>query len=131
MSEVKRFEFGAKRAIKEQIAGSFEIWTDSFEVRILNDSNIAFLIAEVSSSNDPSKVITTILNFMERALTEESYPRFRELVLGNPGLKLEEVVEVFRHVLTIVAAGNPTGSSKGSSTRPRSTGARSTAAARS
>lgn len=130
MTEVKRFEFGVNRAAKVQIAGSFEIWTESFDVCVLNDSNIAFLIAEVSSSSDPGKVITTILNFMERALTEESYPRFRELVLGNPGLKLEEVVEVFRHVLAIVAAGNPTGSSRGSSTKPRSTGARSTAAAR-
>lgn len=133
MSDIKNFEFASGRASGEQIAGAFKINGEQFDVKVINDTNIAYLIASITSGSEDGRVITKVLNFMERAMTEESAKRFEDLALGNDGgkgLKLEYVVEVFKHVLGIAAGGaGPTTQSKRSAARPRATGGRSTISA--
>ncbi len=132
MSDIKRFEFAGKRSTKANISGTFEIGDDSFEVVHQKGTRIAFLIADVNKAGDPMGTIVSVLNFMEVAMTPESSKLFRSVALGEgdyPGLELEEVVEVFRHVLSL-AALDPTGASKGSSPRSKPAGRSSTATAR-
>lgn len=133
MSDFKNFEFATERAAKVQLAGQFGINGQKFDVKVINDTNIAYLIASITGGGDDAKIIAKVLNFMEEAMTPESAKAFEALALGNDGgkgLKLAQVVEVFKHVLTIAAGGtNPTGGSSASASRRRSTGARSTISA--
>lgn len=137
MSDVHVFHFaGGKRATKAKIAGSFQVEDDgpTYDVRLLKDAQIAYLVAAVSNSDGESMdQVVTLLNFMERAMTPESAKRFKAFALGDDGgegLELSEVMEVFRHVLTLAAGQGPTGSSSSSAPPRRRTGARSTATAR-
>ncbi len=132
MSEIKSFTFASGRAKGAKSAGKFEVNGESFEVRVLKDSNIAYLVAAVNGAGDAMKIISRVLDFMERALVPESAKRFESLVLDpDAGLEISQVVEVFQHVLGMVAGGeDPTGSSSGSSARRPRTGASSTAASR-
>lgn len=128
-NDVKSFEFSSVKA-KGDVAshGEFLINGETYHVRALKDSHLAYLVHHAKSTQ-PDKVITAVLNFMERAMLEESAERFEALVLGDPGLEMTEVVSVFEHVLTLVTA-NPTGSPKPSSGRRRTTGSGSPASSR-
>lgn len=120
--DIKAFEFGSKVATKEKIAGKFTVNGDTFSVRAIKDAQIAYLIAQVSHE-DPMKVVVSVLDFTERVLAKESAPRFEALVLGKDGgdgLELKEVMEVFQHILTLVAA-DPTGGAPSASSRARKT----------
>lgn len=130
MSDMKVFEFANVRSSKAKIAGKFAVGTEQFEVRVLKDANIAYLVAAVNGATEPMKIITSVLNFMERAMVPESAKRFESLVLDpDDGLEIAQVVEIFQHVLSMVAGGDPTGPSSASSQPRKRTGARSTAAA--
>lgn len=127
MSDKKVFDFANVRTGKQKIAGEFSINGEDFQVRVLKDASIAYLVAAVNGSEDPMRIITKVLDFMERALVPESAKRFEKLVLDpEAGLEIEQVVQIFQHVLGVVAGGDPTGPSKGSSPQPRRTGAAST-----
>jgi hypothetical protein len=104
--EIKDFgNMGAVPAV-EKIAGKFKMGGNVFEVRALKDSNIAYLIAAVNENGDPMRTVSKVLNFMERALTDESYPRFEAYVLDpKAGLEIKEILQVFQHVLVLVASG--------------------------
>lgn len=129
-NDIKAFEFSSVKAKGDVKAhGEFTINGETYYVRALKDAHLAYLVHHAKSTA-PDKVITAVLNFMERALLEESAERFEALVLGDPGLEMSEVVSVFEHVLTLVTA-NPTGSPKPSSARRRTTGSGSPASARS
>lgn len=102
----KAFEFASKRASGAKIAGNFTINGEQFTVRVLGDSHIAYLVANVNGGAEPTKAITHVLNFTEKALLPESAQRFERLVLDpEAGLSMAEVMEVFQHVLTLVAGG--------------------------
>lgn len=125
MADIKNFDFAVKRNDKVKVAGKFTIGGDQeFTVRVLQDSNIAYLIAKVNSDAEPTKVITSVLDFMERAMPPESAKRFEKLVLDpEGGLSISQVMDVFQHVLGLVAGGeDPPGRSPGSASRPRKTG---------
>lgn len=130
----KNFEFANARAAKEKLAGDFAINGQKFEVKMQKDAQIAYLVAAINSTSEPMKIVTKVLNFMERVMTKDSSVRFEALALGDDGgegLDLAQINEVFQHVLEIVAGGgeNPTGSSGASSPPRKRTGARSTGAA--
>lgn len=129
MTEIKNFEFSTKRNDKVKLAGTFKINGEIFEVRVLQDSNIAYLIARVNSDAEPTKVITNVLDFMERAMPPESSKRFERLVLDpDGGLSIAQVMDVFTHVLgLVVGGGDPTSSRRVSASPPRKTGAASRA----
>jgi hypothetical protein len=131
-NDIKSFEFGSKTS-KDRIAGSFVLNGETLEVRALKDAGIAFLIAQVSDSDDPMKVVVSVLNFAERALTKPSAKAFERIALGDhdtEGLSLEEVMEVFQHILSLVSADPTSGESSGSSGSRKATGARSQATTR-
>lgn len=122
MTDIKHFDFAVKRSDKVKVAGKFTIGTDEFTIRVLQDSNIAYLIAKITDNAEPTAIITHVLNFMERAMPPESSKRFERLVLDpDGGLSITQIVEVFQHVVTVVAGGaDPTGSPRASaSRRPR------------
>lgn len=139
MSSIKSFEFASKRAKEDsavdgpKLAGKFKLDGEEFEVQSLRGTNIAYLVARISDSDETAKVIAAVIDFMETAMTPDSAKRFAKLALEPKpkGLEIDEVMEVFQHVLTLVASGeDPTGQSSGSAPSRRSTGGRSTATAR-
>ncbi len=142
MSSIKAFEFAAKRAEEAKdrkvpdgpvLAGYFTIDGQKFEVQALHDTNIAWLVAKVNDEEETTKAVAAVIDFMDTAMTPESAKRFAKMALAPKpkGMKIDEVMEVFQHVLTLVAAGeDPTGSSNGSSRPRRTTGGSSTATAR-
>lgn len=126
----KAFEFSSKVVAKDKIAGTFSIDGQDFQVRVLKDSSLAYLVAKISDGTDSSKTLSYIIDFTERALVPDSATRFEALVLGKDGgsgLELSEVMEVFQHVLELVAAG-PTGGQAASASSRKSTSTRSKAA---
>lgn len=139
MASIKSFEFASRRAAESKkkgsgLAGKFEVDGEIFEVRALRDTSIAYLVARVNDTEETTKVLAAVIDFMETAMTPESSKRFSKMALTPPpdGLEIDEVMEIFQHVLTLVAAGeDPTGSSSASSPSRRSTGASSTGTARS
>jgi hypothetical protein len=123
MSEIKKFEFAAKRAEGESISGSFELNGETFAVRYLPNTNVAYLVAAINDTSDPMRVVTKVIDFMHRALTKDDGPRFEKLVLDpDNGLEIDELLQVFQHVLTLAAAERPTGSSSDSSEPSSKTG---------
>lgn len=126
----KVFEFGAKKALaKSEPIGEFELLGEVYYIRALKDSATAILIHQTRSSEN-SVVLSAILNFTEKALVPESATRFAKVCLDPiDGLDMDQILEVFKYVLSIVAA-NPTGSSSDSSPTVRKSGTRSTAASR-
>lgn len=128
---VKAFVFGAGRAPKQKIAGSFTVNGESFDVRVLLDSHISYLIHAVGTASE-SSIVVKVIDFTEKALTKESAERFEKMVLDpDAGLTTEEVIEIFQHVVSLVAAGDPTGRPNASSTSRPKSGRTSTATARS
>lgn len=134
MSSIKAFEFAAKRVADSKkkaaaLSGKFEVDGEMFEVRALRDTSIAYLVARVNDSEETTKVLAAVIDFMETAMTPDSAKRFAKMALTPPpdGLEIDEVMEVFQHVLELVAGGeDPTGSSSASSPSRRSTGGSST-----
>ncbi len=141
---MKAFEFASKRKKTGKataLAGKFQLEGQTIEVKALKDASLAYLIAQVNNAGEDSmKVVGKVIDFMDRALTRKSSKLFQDIVLGQGdfepeddepgGLEIGEVVEVFQHVVSLVAGGeDPTGSSSASSTRSPRTGARSTARA--
>lgn len=105
MSETKVFAFSTKKNVV-QIVGSFEIGDESFDVRALKDAHIVYLMAEINDVSDGMKIVAKVLDFTAKALTKESALRFRALVLDpEAGLEISEIMEVFNHIVTVVAAG--------------------------
>lgn len=137
MSDVRLFEFDSQLPVKPsededgpEVIGEFKINGQSFEVVYQEDSSIAHLIHRVNSTRDTSKIISAVFSFMERALTPESSQDFEAMVLGadgGRGLKMEHVVSIFEHVVTLVGSSDPTGSPAEPSPAPRKTGAASPA----
>lgn len=138
MSELdqKSFEFASRKRKKVAnddvvVIGSFDIaGGDAYRVRALTDTSVAHLIHK-ARSGDASTVLSAVMRFMEYALHPDDVQRFENDELDPvDGLELEEVVEVFEHVLSIVSAG-PTSSQSGSSTASRRTGGSSKPTSRS
>lgn len=133
-SDIKAFEFATKKAAATETkdaVGEFTINGETFYVRHLADSHLAYLVHR-AKSKAPDKVIAAVLNFMEAAMLPESAERFEEMVLDTDdggGLEMTEVVEVFEHVLTLVSA-LPTGSPKPSARRRPTAGSSSRATTR-
>lgn len=127
----KSFEFAAERKAGEEIAGTFDIREVDFEIRRLADAVPSLLIYKINKAQG-AEVIQLVLDFMELALTPDSSKAFADMALGTDGgggLKLAQIIEVFQHVLGVVAA-NPTGSPSDSSPAPRKTGSGSRATRR-
>lgn len=124
-NDIKAFEFASVKTAEVKAHGEFQINGETYYVRALKDSHLAYLVHKAKSSA-PDRVIAAVLDFMEKAMLDESASRFEDLVLGDPGLEMTEVVEVFQHVLTLVTA-TPTGPPKRSSARRRTTGSASPA----
>jgi hypothetical protein len=127
---IKSFEFGAKKAAGVKVIETFELNGESFDIRALKDSNVAYLVHQTKSGK-ANDVIAGVLDFMEKALAPDSSKRFAEVALDpDAGLTLEQIVEVFQYVLGVVGA-HPTGPSSDSSSAPRRTGTGSRANSRS
>lgn len=127
--QMKSFEFAAARAAGEKVIGSFQINGEQFDIRPLKDTSVAVLVHRTRSGR-PDVVLAAVLDFTEKALTPSSAKRFSEICLDPyDGLAMDEVIEVFRHVLGVVGA-NPTGSASSSSPAPRKTGSGSRASTR-
>lgn len=130
-NDIKSFNYASKKAAAGagKAVGEFVLNGETLYVRALKDSHLAFLVHKAKSSS-PDKVIAAVLDFTEKALLPESAQRFEEIVLDlEQGLEMEEVVEVFEHILTLVTAVPPTSPSS-SSPRRRTTGSRSAASTR-
>lgn len=126
------FANAKKSANKTEVKaiGQFDINGQVFRVRALKDTAVAYLIHRARNAKS-DVVISAVLDFLEKALVPADYPAFEELALDpEDGLELEQVVEVFEHVLSMVAAGDPTGGSSASSPRSSRTGAGSRTTAR-
>jgi hypothetical protein len=124
-TEIKNFEFGGKAAGPESI-GEFAITIKStgekhtFRVRELKDTHVAYLVRAAQRKRNESAIISAVINFMEHAMVAESADRFEDLVLGDPGLELMEVVQVFQHVLGLVSDGTAEASVEKKAPRRRS-----------
>ncbi len=111
--EVKNFDFTVDAPAEQEIIGSFsvkvkqrgEIVEHSFDIRPLKDTHVAYLVRAAQRKRNETAVISAVINFMEYALVEESSARFEELVLGDPGLSMMQVVTTFQHVLDVVSKG--------------------------
>lgn len=132
----KVFEFASKKqAAPAEAIADFQLdGPDSpkFYIRALKDTSVAYLVHQ-TKGGAPDVVIAAVLDFTERALLPESSKRFEQRALGldgNEELELTEIVEVFEHILGVVAA-NPTGSRNASSPQRPKTGSRSRATSRS
>lgn len=130
--DVKSFTFGSKRAAGAiKLAGQFDLNGERYDVRVLKNSHISFLVAKVKGTNKPDEQVVAFIDFMHKALTPESAERFEAMVLDpDAGLEMDEVLQVFHHVVELVGAGNPTGPSSASSSRRPKAGAGSQAASR-
>lgn len=111
--EVKNFDFSTGEVAESQIVGHFdvkvkigsEIVEHGFDIRPLKDTHVAYLVRAAQRKRNESAIISAVINFMEYALTEESSARFEEIVLGDPGLSMMQVVEIFQYVLGVVSSG--------------------------
>lgn len=105
VAEIKSFTFAEEVVPDEDIAGQFELNGALFDVRKLKDSALPVLMHKVRNGQ-PSVVLAAVLDFSEIALTPDSAKRFIEKHL-NPvtGLKMGQIVEVFGHIMTVVAQG--------------------------
>ncbi len=112
--EVKNFDFSeSDKSGTPEIIGSFtvkvkqrgEIVEHTFSIRPLKDTHVAYLVRAAQRKRNETAIICAVINFMEYALVEESAARFEEIVLGDPGLSMIQVVETFTHVLSIVSKG--------------------------
>lgn len=126
MSAMKVFEFASEyndAEGEEPVAGKFMLQGKEFSVRYLHDTNVAYLIAAINDTSDPMRVVTKVIDFMHRALIDVDGPIFEKVVL-NPKkpVKIEHLLEVFQHVLSLAAAERPTGGSSGSSEPSPKTG---------
>lgn len=125
------FTFGTQRAAgdnEEKVVHTFPIDGIDFEVRALSDAVPALVIHQIQNAKG-IEVISHVLDFMELAMTKASAKRFADMALGKDGgtgLQLDQIIEVFKHVLGVVGA-NPTGLSSDSSRPRRKTGSGSTA----
>jgi hypothetical protein len=132
---IKIFEFAAKRKASDAkskgiVLASFEVDGQSFDIRPLKDSSVAYLVHKISGGS-PAEVISAVLNFTEKALTPESSVRFEKLVLDpDAGLELDEVVQIFEHILEVVSNGVPTMPPPASSASRRKTTSSSAATKR-
>lgn len=122
MAEMRVFEFAAEYD-EDAVAGRFVLQGEEFSVRFLADSNVAYLIAAINDTSDPMRVMTKVVDFMERALVDGDGARFEKVVL-NPKkpVKIEHLLEVFQAVLSLAAAERPTGGSSESSEQSSKTG---------
>ncbi len=128
---VKSFSFASKKLTGPKIIGQFEIDGVSYDVVAQKDSAVAWLVHRTQSGGN-NETIAGVLDFTERALTKESAKRFEARVLGtdgSEGLDMEQIVQVFQHILTLVSTF-PTGSAQGSSTSSEETGTGSRATTR-
>lgn len=136
----KVFEFGTEKAVTKSnddgaiVVGEFDLKNNgvmqTYYIRALVNSSTAVLVNKVRSS-DHSAVIQAVLNFTEIALTPESAERFAKVALHPiKGLEIDQIIEVFRYVLSVTSA-NPIGSASALSTPQPKPGTRSTAASRS
>lgn len=119
----KVFAFASQKATKapsENIIGSFDIGDQSFDIVETVDSSLAYLVVDMNDG-DASQKISAVLGFTKRALTEDSANRFKVLALGKPGLKLEEIVQVFEYILEVISSGVPSSPPSVSSARRRTT----------
>lgn len=117
----KAFTFAAKRAAGEKVIDTFDIDGESYDIRALKNSSVALLVHRVRSGR-PEVVLSSCLDFAEKALTPESAKRFADRCLDPvEGLELEQITEVFEYILGIVSAG-PTGQPSASSAPRRKTG---------
>lgn len=127
MSSQKVFEFAAKHVDvegeEEPISGKFTLQGQEFSVRFLANTNVAYLIAAINDTTDPMRVVTKVIDFMHRALIESDGLRFEKVVLDpKKGLEIDQLLEVFQHVLSLAAAERPTGGSNESSEPSSKTG---------
>lgn len=127
MSSIKVFEFAAaydeSAEVEEAVAGQFELHGKTFSVRYLPDTNVAYLIAAINDTSDPMRVVTKVIDFMHRALIEVDGPIFEKVVLDpRRPVKIENLLEIFQHVLGLAAAERPTGGSSESSEPSSKTG---------
>lgn len=120
MSSIKSFEFAARRVEESKkkkgsgLSGKFEVDGETFEVRALRDTSIAYLVARVNDTEETTKVLAAVIDFMETAMTPDSARRFAKVALTPPpdGLEIDEVMEIFQHVLELVAGGEDTAPAK-------------------
>lgn len=105
MSQTKNFEFDQKAAAGPAVIGDFTINGEKYDIRPLKDTHVAYLVRAAQRKRNETAIISAVINFMEQALTAESSARFEDLVLGDPGLEMLQVVEVFQHVLSVVSEG--------------------------
>lgn len=127
---IKTFSFGAKKAAGVKVIETFELNGESFDIRALKDSNVAYLVHQTKSGK-ANDIIAGVLDFLEKALTPDSSKRFAEIALDPAaGLTLEQIVEVFQYVLGVVGA-HPFTSPSDSSSAPRRSGTGSRASSRS
>lgn len=130
---VKAFTFASKTTKGPKVIGEFKIDDVTYKVRALKDSAVALLIHQTSSGS-ADKTIAGVLDFTEMALMPEDAKAFAERALSkdNPenALSMDEIVQVFQHVLTLVTSFPTIGSSSDSSTSPRRTSSGSRATTR-
>jgi hypothetical protein len=117
-TEIKNFEFENKG--KSESIGHFIVNGQRFDVRELKDTHVAYLVRAAQRKRNESAIISAVINFMEHALVAESADRFEDLVLGDPGLELMQVVEIFQHVLGLVSGGTAEASVEKKAPRRRS-----------
>lgn len=120
MSDTKNFEFDNAAPAGPAVIGDFTINGEKFYVRALKDTHVAYLVRAAQRKRNETAIISAVINFMEQALVAESSARFEDLVLGDPGLEMLQVVEVFQHVLTVVSEGSDAPAPTKKPTRSRS-----------
>lgn len=127
MSAIKVFEFASEyneaEGEEEPIAGEFVLQGKTLRVRYLHDTNVAYLIAAINDTSDPMRLVTKVIDFMHRALIDTDAALFERIVLDpKKPVKIENLLEVFQHVLSLASAERPTGGSNESSEPSSKTG---------
>lgn len=127
---MKEFASASKAAAAPDDLIEFKLDGDVFHARRMKDATLAYLVAQASDTTDHARIVTAVLDFMEKALTPESARLFRKRMLDpEDGFDMEIVIEVFRWLLGEVAGGKAGGPPRASSSRQRSGGRASTGTA--
>lgn len=117
--EIKNFQFGTGKAAVggPKVVGEFVLQGVTLHVRELKDTHVAYLVRAAQKKRNETAIISAVINFMEAALIPADAEKFEEIVLGDPGLEMLEVVEVFQFVLGLVSGADEAPAKK--PTRPR------------
>lgn len=109
MSEVKNFEFGAKKTEGEiKAIASFKINGEQYQVRAMRGVSLMYLINKMKNGRNQDDQIAAFLEFADSALLPESAKRLEKLILEQDnGVEFEapELIQVLTHIVQLAAAG--------------------------